>query len=87
MSNPHSLLVTAIGFGESSNTATTPWSVYVTQNGIPALQGGTYPDENPDAELLVGNLNMEEATTTAKRLQSIMLKFGISCEIEELGDG
>ena len=87
MVNSHLLLVTAIGFGESSDSEITPWSIYLTRNGKTVMNGGSYPDENPDAKLLIDNLDMVNAIAIAKRLQSLMLELGVPCEIEELGDG
>ncbi len=83
------LLITAIGFGATwqSNAERTPWSVYVTKNGRAVLGGGgKYPDDDPNAQLLIANLPMDDAIALSEGLESVLTDLGVSCNVEVLAD-
>lgn len=82
-------LITAVGFGATwkGDAERTPWSVYITRDGSPVVGGGgKYPADNPAAQLLIDNLAMDDAIALAERLKAFVAGFGISCEVELLGD-
>ena len=81
------ILITAIGFGASwdGDAASTPWSIYLTPNGTPVLDGGKYPNEDDAAQLILSDLRMEQAFLLSERLASILMGLGHVCVTEAIG--
>jgi hypothetical protein len=82
------ILITALGFGASWNgdAVSTPWSVYITPNGLPILDGGEYPSECNSSQLVLSDLRMEHALILSDRLAAILTELGHVCVTEAIGD-
>ena len=87
-SSQYRILITALGFGASWNgdAESVPWSVYLTPNGRPVLDGGGYPDEGKDSQIMLSDLRMEHAILLSDRLVAILTGLGHVCVTEAIGD-
>ncbi len=82
------ILITALGYGAgwTGDATSTPWSVYLTPNGRPVLQGGSYPNDCEGSKLMVSDLKMEQAIQLADRLGTLFTDLGFACVTETIGD-
>jgi hypothetical protein len=63
-----------------------PWSVFVTFDGVPVLDGGPYPNENPASIVVLENSNYDQATSVASSLARVFSTLGIESTAEEIAD-
>ena len=87
--NTSRIHISLLGYGASWSgpAEQTPWSVFTSPNGVPVLDGGVYPDQDPNADLLVKGVTQEQAEEIADALQQLLMKLAIESSVEMLGDG
>jgi hypothetical protein len=86
--NSKKVLISMLGFGASwSGPADeTPWNVYIVCDGQKVLDGGAYPDESPNAILIVSRVKLAVAESVAKALEEFLRNIEIDVQVEMLAD-